>query len=194
MKGIGKLLVWSILGVVFGTAVGIVRRNLPFGGVTDALFAGMIAAPSMVMVLLLMDYIRELVGWAIGGFVIGAALLYVVANFTEDTVGVEVDSVVRRTLYGGIIGAVAMTWLGAGWSVFRGSNSGIIVLLFALIIGAFFGVLVHSLGQSIGGKGYSFELLGAFIAWRLGESVAGIPIGILSGAVVTQYLFPSEVQ
>jgi len=197
MKGLVKVWLWSVLGVLFGTAVGILRRKLPFGGATDAIFSGMIAAPLLVMFLLLTDYLRELVGWAIGGFIVGALFLAIVGNYAQETVevvGVEANITMRRALNGGLVGAMVMTWFGAGWSIFRGKNNGIVGLLLSLILGAFCGLLVWFVGQSIGGQVQTIMFLGSPSSWRLGESAAGIPLGILGGVASTQYMFPQQTK
>ena len=71
MKQLGRLILWVILGALFGTAIGVLSRRLGNGDLSGGALAGLIMAPIVVMFLLLADYLDELFFWAIAGALFG---------------------------------------------------------------------------------------------------------------------------
>ena len=183
---------WLILGAVYGTAVGVFSRRLGLFELTGGLLGGMIAAPLMVMMLLLIDYWRQLVIWAVYGAIVGAAGFIIIWFVADQALGhylLTGDLTTGRVISGALVGAATGTWIGAGTAVFQRGTLGLIGMLSALIAGAFLGAVVWMVGNAIGGRAVIVEI-GSYVAmWKLGETVAGIPLGVVVGIATTQVLF-----
>jgi MFS family permease len=199
MRSLGKLTLWLILGVLFGTAVGVMTRRMGQADVSGATLTGMMVAPVFVMVLLLIDYVDELVFWAIGGGIVGALALGLISSLGGRTIGggsLLAGFTGQNLFTGGTVGAVITTWLGAGGAVFKRGVTGVIGILVSVVAGGFMGAASWWLGNLIGGflglDLVTVRVLGQAYSWQWGESFAGIPVAILVGALVTNYLFPQE--
>ncbi len=200
MKLLKQILIWIVLGAAFGTFTGILSRKLGYGGLTGGVLAGVIAAPSVTFFVLLGGYWDDLIRWTVAGMVLGAALIALLGGITKttaETVGLALNLTSNRILSGAVFGAIFMTWLGAGWSVFRGETTGLIGLLGSVIAGAFAGAFVliigRMLGDLVGGKALAVTFLDSIHVWRLEETLAGIPVGIISGVVAARFLLRQNV-
>jgi hypothetical protein len=192
MRQIGRVVVWSLLGAVFGIAVGVLSRRFGYGDPVGGILTGAMAAPAIVMIFILGGYWGDLMYWTFGGAVLGALTFVIIAYLGQRSLhGVTMESYVttRRVMDGAIVGAVVLTWFGIGWSIFRGDARGIISLLISVIFGAFIGMLVWIVGDAIGGQLYTVRIAGVTNSWRLGEMLAGVPVGILGGTLTTHFLY-----
>jgi hypothetical protein len=171
--------------------VGIIARRLGYADVSGGILGGMLAAPAILMLILLFDYVDELIFWAIGGAVVGALLLTGLAAFggqTAGSAGLAGRFSLPIALNGALVGSVLATWLGAGALVFKRGMVGLIALLTSVVAGGFLGAMVWMLGDLIGGQMITVEVLGRVNTWRQGEMIAGVPAGILSGLAASQFL------
>jgi hypothetical protein len=192
MRQIVRVVVWGLLGALFGIAVGILSRQLGYGDPVGGILAGAMVAPAIVMIYILGGYWGDLMYWTFGGAVLGALTLAVIAYLGQrsfQAIGLESYLTMRRVMNGAMVGAVVLTWFGIGWSIFRGDARGIISLLLSIILGAFIGALVWVVGDVIGGRLYTVRIAGVVNTWRLGEMLAGVPVGILGGVLITRYLY-----
>jgi len=192
---------WLILGALFGTAIGAIARRLGFADVGGGALAGLISAPVVVMVLLLVDHLDELIFWAIGGALFGALALALMASLGSravQTTGLLTGFSAENMIMGASAGAVLATWMGAAGAVFHRGTTGIIGLLLSVIAGGFLGAAVWWLGDILGNwLGYgplTFRFLGLVHTWQWGETIAGVPIAIVAGIITTSLLFPSPTQ
>jgi hypothetical protein len=192
MRQIIRIVVWGLLGALFGIAVGILSRRFGYGDPVGGILTGAMVAPAIVMIFILGGYWGDLMYWTFGGAVLGALTFVVIAFLGQRSLqGITMESYVttRRVINGAIVGAVVLTWFGIGWSIFRGDARGIISLLISIIFGAFIGMLVWIVGDAIGGKLYTVRVAGMTNSWRLGEMLAGVPVGLLGGALTTHFLY-----
>lgn len=192
MRQIINFVVWALLGALFGIAVGVLSRRFGYGDPVGGILTGAMVAPAIVMIFILGGYWGDLMYWTFGGAVLGALSFAVIAYFGQrslQVVGLESYVTQRRVISGAIVGAVVLTWFGIGWSIFRGDARGIISLLISIIFGAFIGALVWVVGDAIGGELYSVRLAGVVSSWRFGEMIAGVPVGILGGALTSHFLY-----
>jgi hypothetical protein len=197
MRQIGRVVVWSLLGALFGIAVGILSRRFGYGDPVGGILTGAMVAPAIVMIFILGGYWGDLMYWTFGGAVLGALTFVIIAFLGQRSLqGVTMESYVtmRRVINGAVVGAVVLTWFGIGWSIFRGDARGIISLLISIIFGAFIGMLVWIVGDAIGGRLYTVRVAGLANSWRLGEMLAGVPVGILGGALTTHFLYHNHKQ
>lgn len=199
MKYVGRFILWVILGALFGTAIGVIARRVGFPDVGGGALAGLICAPVVIMVLLLADYLDELAFWAIGGAIVGALALSLIVSLGSRTVqhtGFLAGFTAENMLTGASVGAVLTTWLGAGGAVFKRGTTGIIGLLLSIIAGGFLGAAVWWLGEALGNwleyDTLTVRFLGLVNTWQWGETIAGVPIAILTGIVATTVLFPPQ--
>jgi hypothetical protein len=195
MRQILRIVVWGLLGALFGIGVGILSRRLGYGDPVGGILTGAMVAPAIVMIFILGGYWGDLMYWTFGGAVLGAIVFVLIAYFGQRSLGgFTLDTYVtpRRVMNGAIVGAVILTWFGIGWSIFRGDARGIISLLISIIAGAFVGTLVWVVGDAIGGQLFRVQVAGATYVWRLGEMIAGVPVGIFGGALVYQFLYQSR--
>ena len=191
MRNLGRVVLWVILGAVLGSAVGIIARRLGYADVSGGILGGMVAAPAILMLILLFDYVDELIFWAIGGAVVGALLLTGLAAFggqTAGSAGLAGRFSLPMALNSALVGSVLATWLGAGALVFKRGMVGLIALLTSVVAGGFLGAMVWMLGDLIGGQMITVEVLGRVNTWRQGEMIAGVPAGIMSGLAASQFL------
>jgi hypothetical protein len=195
MKLVRQLVIWAFLGAVFGTATGIIGRALGFGALNASLVGGMIAAPTLVMVIMLANYWGELLNWALGGALVGTVILTAMDFLVFRAVvpvpgspGLSGATLLNRA----IIGAVVSTWLGAGGVVFKRGSQGLVGFLAAIILGAPLGVLTWMLADIVGGEVVSLQLLNTVYSWRWSETLVGIPLGALTGYFVIQFMFRTE--
>jgi hypothetical protein len=197
MRQIVRIVVWGLLGALFGIAVGILSRRFGYGDPVGGILTGAIVAPAIVMIFILGGYWGDLMYWTFGGAVLGALTFVVIAFLGQRSLqGIAMESYVttRRVINGAIVGAVVLTWFGIGWSIFRGDARGIISLLISIIFGAFIGMLVWIVGDAIGGELYTVRIAGMTNSWRLGEMLAGVPVGLLGGALTTHFLYQNHKQ
>jgi hypothetical protein len=195
MRQVFRIVVWSLLGALFGITVGILSRRLGYGDPVGGILTGAMVAPAIVMIFILGGYWGDLMYWTFGGAVLGALIFVVIAYLGQRSLqGVTMESYVttRRVMNGAMVGAVVLTWFGIGWSIFRGDARGIISLLISIIFGAFVGMLVWIVGDAIGGQLYTVRVAGVVNSWRLGEMLAGVPVGILGGALTTHFLYQND--
>lgn len=192
MRQIVRIVVWTLLGALFGIAVGVLSRRFGYGDPVGGVLTGAMVAPAIVMIFILGGYWGDLMYWTFGGAVLGALTFVVIAYLSQrslQAVGLESYVTQRRIMDGAVVGAVVLTWFGIGWSIFRGDARGIISLLISIIFGAFIGALVWVVGDAIGGRLYSVTVAGVTSSWRLGEMIAGVPVGIVGGALTTHFLY-----
>ena len=195
MRKIVRFVVWALLGALFGIAVGVLSRRFGYGDPVGGILTGAMVAPAIVMIFILGGYWGDLMYWTFGGAVLGALTFVVIAYLGQRSVqGFTLDTYVtsRRVLNGAIVGAVVLTWFGIGWSIFRGDARGIISLLISIIAGAFVGTLVWVVGDAIGGRYFEVQIARMSLTWRLGEMIAGVPVGILGGALTYQFLYQNH--
>jgi hypothetical protein len=195
MRQIARIVVWSLLGALFGIAVGVLSRRFGYGDPVGGILTGAMVAPAVVMIFILGGYWGDLMYWTFGGAVLGALTFVVIAYLGQRslrTVTMESYVTARRVMNGAMVGAVVLTWFGIGWSIFRGDARGIISLLISIIFGAFVGMLVWIVGNAIGGQPYAVHVVGVTLSWRLGEMLAGVPVGILGGALTTHFLYQNH--
>jgi hypothetical protein len=190
MKTYIKLASWAIIGVCFGTAVGVLARR--FGGADPAnsVLAGMIVAPLTMMLVLLVTYWSDLVPAAIVGAVAGALVVSVVGFLGGRATGTarQALALARRVVpTGALFGAIAGTWLEAGGLLFKRGSAGIISFFATVMFGACLGGAVWVLGTAVGGPVYRIELAGQLFGWRLGETIAGAPLGLASGLIAMRF-------
>jgi hypothetical protein len=196
MRFWGKFILWVILGALFGTAIGVLARRLGYADPSGGMLAGMIAAPVVIMFLLLVDYIDELALWAVGGAIVGGLTLSLLTSLGMRVQGANLTAgfTVENMLNGAAVGAVLMTWLGAGGAVFKRGSTGVIGLLLSVIAGAFLGAAVWWLGDLIGGwiksEIVTVNIFGLVNTWQWGETIAGVPVAVLIGTITTNYLCP----
>ena len=195
MKLVQQLVVWAFLGAVFGTATGIIGRALGFGVLTGSLVGGMVAAPTVVMAIMLVNYWGELLTWALGGAVVGAVVLTLMDNLVFQAVvplhgdaGLDGVNILNRA----IIGTVVSTWLGTGGVVFKRGSQGLVGFLAAIILGAPLGVLTWMLADIVGGEVVSLQVFNTVYSWRWSETLIGIPLGTLTGYFVIRFMFRTE--
>jgi hypothetical protein len=195
MKQIVRIVVWGLLGALFGAAVGILSRRFGYGDPAGGILTGAMVAPAIVMVFILGGYWADLMYWTFGGAVLGVITFVIIAYLSQRSLqgfGVESYVTTGRVVNGAIVGAVLLTWFGIGWSVFRGDARGIISLLISIILGAFVGMLVWVVGDAIGGKLYTVRVAGLVNSWRLGEMIAGVPVGLVGGALTYRFLYDNH--
>ena len=195
MRQIVRVVVWALLGGLFGIAVGVLSRQFGHGDPVGGILTGAMVAPAIVMIFILGGYWGDLMYWTFGGAVLGALSFVVIAYLGQrslQTITLESYVTTGRVINGAIVGAVVLTWFGIGWSIFRGDARGIISLLISIILGAFIGALVWVVGDAIGGKIYSVHIAGVVNTWRFGEMIAGVPVGILGGALTTRFLYQNH--
>jgi hypothetical protein len=199
MKYLGRFILWLILGALFGTAIGVIARRLGFSDVGGGALAGLVCAPVVIMFLLLADYLDELVFWAIGGAIVGALSLSLIVSLGTRTVqhtNLLAGFTAQNMITGSSVGAVLSTWLGAGGAVFKRGLTGVIGLLLSIIAGGFLGAAVWWLGALIGNwleyETFTVKFLGLVNTWQWGETIAGVPIAILTGIIATTLLFPPQ--
>jgi len=196
MRFWGKFILWVILGALFGTAIGVLARRLGYADLSGGMLAGMIAAPIVIMFLLLVDYVDELAFWAVGGAVVGSLALSLLTSLGMRVQGASLTAgfTAENMLTGAAVGAVLMTWLGSGGAVFKRGSTGVIGLLLSVIAGAFLGASVWWLGDLIGGwiksETVTVNIFGLVNTWQWGETIAGVPVAVLIGTITTNYLFP----
>ena len=191
MRNVGRVILWVILGAVLGSAVGIIARRLGFADVSGGILGGMVSAPAILMLFLLFDYVDELIFWAIGGAIVGALLLTLLGAFggqSTGSAGLAARFSIQTAINGALVGSVLATWLGAGALVFKRGMIGLVALLISVVAGGFLGAMVWMLGDLIGGKMITVEVLGRVNTWRQGEMIAGVPAGILAGLASSQFL------
>ena len=199
MRHLGKLILWLILGALFGTAIGVLTRRMGYADLSGGMLAGMLAAPVVVMFLLLVDYLDELAFWAVGGAIIGGLALGLITSLGNRTIGggnLAAGFTSENLITGASVGAVVTTWLGAGGAVFKRGTTGFIGILLSVIAGGFMGAATWWLGGQIG-NWLEFELVTVTVLnrpymWQWGETIAGMPVAVIAGAIATSYLFPQE--
>ncbi len=198
MRYVLRFILWVILGALFGTAIGVIARRLGFQDMGGGALAGLVCAPVVIMFLLLADYLDELVFWAIGGAILGALTLSLIVSLGSRTVQhtkLLAGFTAQNMISGASVGAVLSTWLGAGGAVFKRGLTGVIGLLLSIIAGGFLGGATWWLGALIG-KWLEYETLTVnFLGsntWQWGETIAGVPIAIVTGIIATTLLFPPQ--
>jgi hypothetical protein len=102
----------------------------------------------------------------------------------------------QNFITGATVGAVVTTWLGAGGAVFKRGTTGLIGILISVVAGGFMGAAAWYLGDLISGllglDLTTVQVLNQGYSWKWGETIAGIPVAVLVGALVTNYLFPQQ--
>jgi hypothetical protein len=106
----------------------------------------------------------------------------------------EIELTTGGTLDRALIGSAIATWFAAGSGMFKKGTSGIIGFLVSVIIGAPLGAVVWKLGDIVGGGVVSIAFLGQVSVWTWGETLVGIPIGILVDFIATRFLFVTEFE
>ncbi len=152
MRNVGRVILWVILGAVLGSAVGIIARRLGFADVSGGILGGMISAPAILMLILLFDYVDELIFWAIGGAIVGALLLTGLGAFagqTTGSAGLGARFSLPTAINGALVGSVLATWLGAGALVFKRGMIGLVALLISVVAGGFLGAESRGLDRAV---------------------------------------------
>lgn len=188
MKSIGEYARWAIIGLIFGTAVGVIARR--FGGAhpADGVMAGMIAAPIAMMFVLLFSCWPDLIPALLAGAFAGALFFSVIGYFGGRASGgfdEVLASVAERAPTGALFGGIAGAWLEAGAILFKKATTGVFSLIGTVILGAFLGAGVWALGGVLGGPMIEMELAGRPLEWQLGETIAGLPVGLVGGFIAT---------
>ncbi|MBN1316425.1 MAG: hypothetical protein JXA42_13200 [Anaerolineales bacterium] len=192
-----KIALWIVMGCAFGTFTGIIARRISLDSLTGGMLAGMVAAPILVILLLLINNWDKLIIWAIAGAIAGAAslsLMTYITNYALKPLDFKITLTTGGTLDRALIGAAITTWFAAGGSMFKKGTSGIIGFLVSAIFGAPLGACVWKLGDIIGGSLSTFTFLGQVSVWAWGETLMGAPIGILAGYITTRYLFVTDFE
>lgn len=201
MRYLGRFILWVVLGAFFGTAIGVIARRLGYPDLGGGALAGLIGAPVVVMILLLVDHLDELIFWSVGGAIFGALTLSLMASLGNRAVqntSLLTGFAAENLILGASAGAVLATWMGAAGAVFNRGATGFIGLLLSVVAGGFLGAAVWWLGDLIGGwleyGTRTVRFLGLNHSWQWGETIAGVPIAIVAGIITTTLLFPSPKQ
>lgn len=195
MKNWRSISLWIVLGCAFGTFTGIVARRIGLPNLAGGMLAGMLAAPILVVCLLIINNWEKLLIWALIGAVVGAgslALITYVTNYALKPLSLEIELTAGGTVDRALIGAAIATWFAAGSGMFQKGTSGMIGFLISAIFGAPLGACVWALGDYLGGSLGSFTFLGQHSVWAWGETLMGAPIGVLAAFITTRFLFSSD--
>jgi len=190
---------WVIAGAAFGAVTGILARRFDYWSFTGGLLGGMLAAPGMLVMFLLIRYWEKLLVWAAAGALIGVLGVTLFTSLAGQILPVGGADVLPRPSAGAVmdralIGALITVWLASGGVVFGNGTSGVIGLLGSGILGAPLGALVRVVGPAVSNQPFTVQILGQQSTWLLGEVLVGIPIGLVAGILITQYFFPVESQ
>ncbi|MEN8097652.1 MAG: hypothetical protein ABFQ89_01125 [Chloroflexota bacterium] len=195
MKGLQRFVTWVLMGAVFGTLVGVVGRYFGLNDLTAGLAAGALAGPIVIMLVLLGDQWISLVYWAIGGFIAGLLIHIALSAYADAFVSTDhLRRVVSspESLNSAIVGSALALWFGSLWMVIRGGARGTIAILGAIIGGAFLGAFTWIVAAIIGGPERSIQFFDFIFVWRWGETIAGIPIGLVTGGIATRFLLDRQ--